>query len=246
MCVHRGGESYPPDWSSRLPAISHLRSSCTFLILATHILLSSHSFASLPLFTFLHQTFLDFSILFSPQAFPGIMELHRSCVLPSNAPALPEPTDSIPSRVLQERSANRRHEYAESFSTWKRSLSPSENVYSGRLGGCLTGNVGSQLNGEKSEAQIEYETKRLLSLLHRCEKYEKYRARQPQTAKDREQRWPDHLEEAFFRGTMMLYPIISKAQSHYRRLSSLAAHGSTETYVGWTASWSKRACCGLD
>lgn len=129
------------------------------------------------------------------------MELHhRSCVLPSNAPILPEPEASIPSRVLQERSANRRHDYTESSSSWKRSSSPAENAYSGRLGSHFNGNIAAQLNGEKSEAQTEYETKRLLNLLRRCEKYQKYRDRQPQTAKDREQRWPDHLEEAFFRG----------------------------------------------
>jgi transcriptional enhancer factor len=87
-------------------------------------------------------------------------------------------------------------------------------VYSGRLGGYFTGNINSQLDGEKSEVQIEYETKRLMSLLHRCEKYEKYRARQPQTAKDREQRWPDQLEEAFFRGTIRPYSVLNQAETH--------------------------------
>ncbi|KAJ4292444.1 hypothetical protein N0V90_009106 [Kalmusia sp. IMI 367209] len=129
------------------------------------------------------------------------MELHhRPCVLPSNAPDLPEPDSSIPSRVLQERSANRRHDYSEGTSSWKRSPSPIENVYSGRLGGYFTGNHSSQFHGDKSETQIEIETKKLLKLLRNCEKYTKYRDRQPSTAKDKEQRWPDHLEEAFFRG----------------------------------------------
>lgn len=130
------------------------------------------------------------------------MELHhRSCVLPSNAPDLSEPDSSIPSRVLQERSANRRHEHVEGASAWKRSPSPTDNVYSGRLGGYFTGNLSSsQFHGEKSEAQVESETKRLLRLLRNCDKYTKYRDRQPTTAKDKEQRWPDHLEEAFFRG----------------------------------------------
>jgi transcriptional enhancer factor len=81
-------------------------------------------------------------------------------------------------------------------------------VYSGRFAGQFASNLGAQGNGEKSEAQIEYETKRLLNLLHRCEKYEKYRARQPQTAKDREQRWADHLEEAFFRGTIAFHSML--------------------------------------
>ena len=163
---------------------------------------------------------------------------HRSCVLPSNAPALPEPADAIPSRVLQERSANGRHGYAEDPSTWKRSSSPGENVYSSRSGGYFTDSLGAQVNGEKSAAQVEYETKRLLNLLHRCEKYEKYRARQPQTAKDREQRWPDHLEEAFFRGTMRTHSRIYASQAYCQRLGTMAAHGPAKTHAGGAASWS--------
>ncbi|KAL1612183.1 hypothetical protein SLS60_000407 [Paraconiothyrium brasiliense] len=130
------------------------------------------------------------------------MELHhRSCVLPSNAPALPETDTYIPSRVLQERSVNRRHEYTEDASSCKRSPTP---IYTGRLGGYFTGNLTSHFNGDKSEAQIDLETKRLMKLLKACDKYQKYRDRQPSdtaSAKDnKEQRWPDHLEEAFFRG----------------------------------------------
>lgn len=133
------------------------------------------------------------------------MELHHhSCILPSNAPAIPEPEPYIPSRVLQERSANRLHEYSEENSPRKRSP-----LYADRLGGHFTGNLASHFTSDKSEVQIELETKRLLKLLKKCDKYQKYRERQPAGSalskgeKDKEQRWPDHLEEAFFRGEFL-------------------------------------------
>jgi transcriptional enhancer factor len=133
-----------------------------------------------------------------------MMELQHSCILPSNAPALPEPELDIPSRVLQERSGNGRQSYVGSSGPWKQSpSSPIENIYSHNLGGSyFTGNYATELNGDKSEEQIEQETKRLLRIVRRCEKYIKYRERQPQTTKEKEQRWPDHMEEAFFRGAI--------------------------------------------
>jgi hypothetical protein len=103
-------------------------------------------------------------------------------------------------------------------------------VYLGRFGGYFTGNISGQLEGEKSEAQIDYESKKLMSRLHRCDKYVKYRARQPQTAKDREQRWPDNLEEAFFRGTMILRSIFGTAVAYCLRFGSISTYGSTKTY----------------
>lgn len=135
------------------------------------------------------------------------MELHpRSCVLPSNAPALSEAGSTIPSRVLQERSGNRRHGYAAGSSSWKRlPSSPVENLYSHSLGGgYFTGNLASQLSGEKSEEQIEKEARKLIHLVECCEKYQKYRERQPTNAKEKEQKWPDVLEHAFFRGKAFL------------------------------------------
>jgi transcriptional enhancer factor len=129
-------------------------------------------------------------------------------VLPSNAPALPEPHSTIPSRVLQERSGNRRHGYPDYSSSWKRPTSPAENLYSPNTitsSSYFTGNIAAQLHSERSEEQINQETKRLWNLLQRCEKYIKYRDRQPQTAREKkaaekEAKWPDKLEYAFFRG----------------------------------------------
>lgn len=167
------------------------------------------------------------------------MELHHhSCVLPSNAPALSEPDSSIPSRVLQERSANKRHGYPEGSTSWKPPSSPTENIYSRQLGSYFAGNIATQLSGEKSEAQIEHETRRLMALLRRCEKYQKYRDRQPQTAKEKEHRWPDYLEEAFFRGMAVSLPALTAwhADAYLSRLGPMAAYGPAETDARWTAS----------
>ncbi|OAG05831.1 uncharacterized protein CC84DRAFT_735891 [Paraphaeosphaeria sporulosa] len=165
------------------------------------------------------------------------MELHhRSCVLPSNAPALPNTDTYIPSRVLQERSANRRHGFSEDASSCKRSPTP---IYAGRLGGYFTGNLASHFNGDKSEAQIDLETKRLMKLLKACDKYQKYRDRQPSdtaSAKDnKEQRWPDHLEEAFFRGMLSRHSY--RAQTDVLSSRSMATHGPPKANVGWPAAW---------
>ncbi|KAJ4357592.1 uncharacterized protein N0V89_002168 [Didymosphaeria variabile] len=106
-----------------------------------------------------------------------------------------------------------RHEYTEDASSCKRSPTP---IYTGRLGGYFTGNLASHFNGDKSEAQIDLETKRLMKLLKACDKYQKYRDRQPSdttSAKDnKEQRWPDHLEEAFFRALVRWPPMGRRKQ----------------------------------
>lgn len=178
------------------------------------------------------------------------MELHpRSCVVLSNAPALLDPDSSIPRRALQERSGNRRHEYQDSSSpSWKREASPAENVYPhGPGGNYFTSNITSQLSGEKSEAQVEYETKRLLGLLERCEKYQKYRDRQPQNAKEREQKWSDTLERAFFRGMLAwTRSICVELCTHSLRFSTMAAHGPSKAHARWSTSRSQRTSRRLD
>ncbi|KAF2661889.1 hypothetical protein K491DRAFT_710317 [Lophiostoma macrostomum CBS 122681] len=136
-------------------------------------------------------------------------------VLPSNAPALPEPHSTIPSRVLQERSGNRRHGYPDYSLLWKRSDSPTENLYPHNTlpnSSYFTANIASQIHSDRSEEQIDQETKWLWNLLQRCEKYIKYRDRQPQTAKEKKDAekqptWPDKLEYAFVRGLVRYLPM---------------------------------------
>lgn len=162
------------------------------------------------------------------------MEFHRSCVLPSNAPALPAPDSTIPSRVLQERSGNRENRYIDDSNTWKREpTSPSENASSVAAsygGSYYPSNLGSQLVCEKSEEQIDRETEKLWTLLQNCEKYRKYRERQPTTAKAREQKWPEPLEYAFFRGISSPHANTVFRNSHVS-LGTMAADGSTEAYA---------------
>ncbi|KAF2638358.1 hypothetical protein P280DRAFT_551481 [Massarina eburnea CBS 473.64] len=147
---------------------------------------------------------------------------YRSCVLPSNAPALSGHDSSIPSPVLQERSVNTRKVYTEASSQWKRSVSP-------RLGSYFTRNRAPRLNEDKSDVEIEHELRKLMALMKQCEKYQKYRDRQPSTKKDREQflKWPDHLEEAFFRG-LIRWPPMGRRQhmldGKLRGRNELVAH----------------------
>ncbi|KAF2476143.1 TEA-domain-containing protein [Lindgomyces ingoldianus] len=137
------------------------------------------------------------------------MELHS--VLPSNAPALPPtplPESAIPSRVLQERSGNRGNTYTDDSNVWKSSFPPVENFYSHNVGGdFFAEGIAAHLCDEKSEEQINHETAKLWRLLEQSEKYRKYRARQPKTKKEREQKWPDNLEHAFFRGLVRWAPM---------------------------------------
>jgi len=162
------------------------------------------------------------------------MELHRSSVVPSNAPVLADPDSSIPRRVLREQSGNRQHEYQDSSSSsWKREASPIENVHlHGSGGSYFSSNITTQLSGEKSEAQIENETKRLLGLLERCEKYQKYRDRQTPNAKEKEQQWSDNLERAFFRGILPSTRSSSVGpRTHSLRPRKMAAHRSSKAYA---------------
>ena len=155
------------------------------------------------------------------------MELHhRSCILPSNAPALPDTEAYIPSRVLQERSANRVHEYSDGSLSRKRSPS-----YAGRLDGYFTGNLGSYFQGDRSEAQVEIETRKLLKLLKKCDKYQKYRERQRSDSAEKDQTWPDSLEEAFWRGEPLCLCSFIIAYSFSPR--KIPTNGSQEKITTW-------------
>ncbi|ORY15735.1 TEA/ATTS domain family-domain-containing protein [Clohesyomyces aquaticus] len=140
-----------------------------------------------------------------------VFHLDHPCVsvLPSNAPALPTtplPGPSIRSRVLQERSGNRRHTFDEGLNVWKRSASPIEKVYAQPLGGTYFTTDIAQPVVEKSEEQVDYEFSRLWPALHQSDDYRKYRERQPVNNEGKEQKWPDQLEYAFFKGVRDIIP----------------------------------------
>ena len=129
------------------------------------------------------------------------MELqHQSGVLhgsASNTPSVGTPLEGPSQRgVLQERSANWPHDSTTSPPTdtqhvplkLSRSESPTENAYSQQataVGNYFTGSLHAQHIGlagcgvERSERQIAREIKRLYTLLARCERYQKYREKQP-------------------------------------------------------------------
>jgi transcriptional enhancer factor len=114
-----------------------------------------------------------------------------------NTPSIGTPLGCTSQRgVLQERSANWPHDNTASPLTdtqhvplkVPRSESPTENAYSQQattVGNYYTGSLHAQhigLSGcgvEKSERQISKELKRLYTLLARCERYQKYREKQP-------------------------------------------------------------------
>ena len=141
-------------------------------------------------------------------AFPYSMELRYSCVVPSNAPALSDSTTqdlNRPSRVLQERSGNSQHDFLDTgFSSRRKHVpsSPTESSHSNGLGAYLNshGNLGSPFKQEKSEAEISRETAILWRSLQQSEAYRKYRAKQPKNSREKEQKWPENMEYAFFRG----------------------------------------------
>ena len=141
-------------------------------------------------------------------------------VLPSNASPL-RSGSAFDSRVLQEHSGNRqqadfqyavKHEHAEkkyatSLSTENSYLAPQvtglssypqrEVILNRRPRG-----YGSRCyGGSKSGANKDVEAKRLYRRFLSSEKYAKYRGRQHKEDKPEfDQKWPDHMEEAFFRG----------------------------------------------
>ena len=54
--------------------------------------------------------------------------------------------------------------------------------------------------GPEDEARIRIEADRLFHRVRKSDAYAKYRHRQSKSDKNDDQKWPDHLEKAFFRG----------------------------------------------
>lgn len=143
----------------------------------------------------------------------------QPCVLPSNASPLVGGSEAAP-RVLQEHSGNRQHDFKFSQDYELKSLGSllSENIHP-RLpvrpqpvyrhqhvvshapfrSGFARHNSGRLYH--PSPAEKDERARILLRRFHNSEQYAKYRSRQGKTeGKDGDQKWPDHLEQAFFRG----------------------------------------------
>lgn len=147
-------------------------------------------------------------------------------VLPSNAPPLRDGDDvHQASRVLQEHSGNRQQTdfgFAPESEQKYPSSVLTENSYPvqhqhqhqqqipqlyhpqpqhrqvWRYG---YGRGGYRYHAPENEASIRFEADRLYHRFRRSEQYVKYRDRQSKDDKGNgDQKWPDHLEKAFFRG----------------------------------------------
>lgn len=146
-------------------------------------------------------------------------------VLPSNAPPLPEDNwVQNASRVLQEHSGNRQlvdfnstDEYrpkypssALSDSTYPRHhvlQQPTQHLYRPQTQPLSNyrygyGRIGYRcLITPQEEAKLQFEADRLYRRFRQSDQYVKYRTRQSKDDKGNgDQKWPDHLEKAFFRG----------------------------------------------
>lgn len=151
-------------------------------------------------------------------------------VLPSNAPPLSNEGNDQTSRVLQEHSGNRQqttYPYSQSYGEQKYAVSRvTENTYPAppvqtgyqlypqptaptwsselRRSGFARGTYGRK-PGFPSPAEKAVEAKKLYRRFLSSDQYAKYRQRQHKDDKgSQEQKWPDHLEEAFFRGRSLL------------------------------------------
>ena len=152
--------------------------------------------------------------------------IHQPCVLPSNASPLVGGSESAP-RVLQEHSGNRQHDFrfSQDYEVKSSTTLLSENTHP-RLpfktqhvyrhqhaiphtpfrSGFARSTYGR--SHHPTQAENDERARILLRRFHNSEGYSKYRARQTKPdAKDGEQKWPDNLERAFFRGTVLAPPL---------------------------------------
>ena len=142
----------------------------------------------------------------------------QPAVLPSNASPLVNGSEPPP-RVLQEHSGNRQHhdyKFSQDYEQKCSATLSSENNQS-----CLSMKFyGTQQHTNSHQpwrsayarpsygrshyptpAEKDAQARRLLRRFHAAEGYSKYRDRQLKPdAKKEDQKWPDHLEQAFFRG----------------------------------------------
>lgn len=187
--------------------------SFSFLLTGFHVLFSSRR--SLPTFFLSHIHFLIF----------GAMELrHHQCLDPSTllSPSVPIEECEARSRVLQELCGNSRHEYGERDPPDDRKASntlPSDHHHYSSLG--LTNYANSYHPAlrrygleKRRERSTEREFQALWRRLQENEGYQTYRKRQPcnsERGMEKESKWPDFLEVAFFRGTSIPVNIAATA-----------------------------------
>ncbi|EKG18486.1 hypothetical protein MPH_04288 [Macrophomina phaseolina MS6] len=147
-----------------------------------------------------------------------------SCILPSNAPSL---HDSIIDEIgvarpiLQERCSNRQQDFLDADHRKHGLYQPAENFYNGAAQSYLASSQTSHASYAASswladeDERVRQEAARLWRMLSRSDAYRKYRARQPKDCREQDQKWPEHMELAFFSGRTLCSPAIS-ANGNYR------------------------------
>ncbi|KAF2758795.1 TEA-domain-containing protein [Pseudovirgaria hyperparasitica] len=135
-------------------------------------------------------------------------------VLPSNAPALSPPIyGGHSSRALQERSSNAQRDGYEQDLRKISDASSTENRY-GKMSPSLASHEHpADQEKKKSDSPAEREFAALWRRLESSEAYKKYRARQPRDANEQDQKWPEHMEAAFFRALVKYEPMGRRKQT---------------------------------
>ncbi|RMY87853.1 hypothetical protein D0862_10596 [Hortaea werneckii] len=168
----------------------------------------------------------------------------KPAVLPSNAPPLEENGVYQASQVLQEHSGNRQQSTLVVHGSDQKASSTTsiENSWSSQhvqqLGGVATANHYYRLPTSYRQSSLPYgnahrqnryfihseeekvtrQAKHLWQRFQASPAYKKYRGRQHKDDKgNTEQKWPDHLEEAFFRALVMYPPMGRRKRMHKQK-----------------------------
>ncbi|KAM0719988.1 hypothetical protein Q7P37_004123 [Cladosporium fusiforme] len=168
----------------------------------------------------------------------------QPCVLPSNSSPLVGGSDPAP-RILQEHSGNRQHHdfrFSQDYEPKCATLLLSENtqprlpvkpqpVYHIGTQHPLRSGFARPSYGRShytTPAEKDERADRLYKRFYASEGYAKYRARQVKNDKNGEQKWPDHLEQAFFRA-LVEYPPVGRKKSLFKEKQ----RGRNELIADW-------------
>ncbi|KAK7541079.1 TEA/ATTS domain family-domain-containing protein [Phyllosticta citribraziliensis] len=158
-----------------------------------------------------------------------------SCVLPSNAPSIHHESTfddlGVQNRILQERCNNRQQDFLDQDQRKHGLYQPTENYFGGSPHGYLppsqssrsTSSHGLMMMMNEPDERVAHEAQRLWAMLQRSDAYRKYRARQPKSDdgtpdNKQDQKWPEHMEMAFFAALVKYPPMGRQKQPHEGKL----------------------------
>ncbi|KAL1620928.1 hypothetical protein SLS54_005859 [Diplodia seriata] len=147
-----------------------------------------------------------------------------SCILPSNAPALHDSIIDdigVARPILQERCSNRQQDFLDTDHRKHGLYQPAENFYNnsaaqGYLASAQSSHAGYAASAwlADEDERVRQEAARLWRMLSRSDAYRKYRARQPKDCREQDQKWPEHMELAFFSALVKYPPMGRRKQMH--------------------------------